>query len=70
MLTQDYQTLIPARGRDYGNKSAVEKDFRDGKDFQLQSFMLTRDCSIRDFTPKVIVNIRYAKLMKVCSVKV
>jgi hypothetical protein len=70
MITQNYQTVIPAYGRDYKNKAEVETDFRAGKDFQMQSLTSSGYCSIRDFQKGVIVNVRYSKLTKVLPLKV
>lgn len=70
MITENYQTLTPAYGKDYKSKAEVEKDFRDGKDFVLNSPMGTTYCSISDFAPKVTVNLRFAKLAKIHVVKV
>lgn len=62
--------LTPAYGRDYKSKKAVEKDFRDGKDFVLNSINGGGCCSIRDFVPGQKVQIRYSKNTKVTIVKV
>lgn len=70
MITQDYQVLTPVYGRDYKNKLAVETDFRNGKDFVLNSLGDQTYCSIKDFNPGVKVNLRYKKLMSVCIVSV
>jgi len=70
-ITENYQTVIPAYGRDYKNKAEVAADFKNGKDFQLQSLRYGRGyCSIRDFAPGVVVNVRYARLTKVLPIKV
>lgn len=70
MITQDYQVLTPAYGRDYKNQRAVKQDFLDGQDFVLNSPMGVTYCSIRDFAPNVLVNLRYRKLTQVTSVRV
>lgn len=70
-ITQDYHgELVPAFGRDYKNKKAVEADFRSGKDFILCTPRSDTYCSIRDFAPGVRVILRYAKQMKLTEVTV
>lgn len=59
--------LEPAYGRDYHNKSDLEKDFRAGKDFRTSSGKMT---SIRDFKSGTYVSFRYASLRKAVSIRV
>lgn len=70
MITENYQTVVPAYGRDYKSKAEVLTDWKAGKDFQLQTPFESGYCSIRDFAPGVTVNIRYKKLSMVLPVKV
>lgn len=56
--------LVGANGRDYANRKSLEKDFRDGKEFQTASGKL---CSIRDFTKGAVISFRYANLRKAVS---
>lgn len=70
MITQDYQVLTPAYGRDYKTKALVTQDFLDGKDFVLNSPMGATYCSIRDFAPNTLVNLRYKRLTLVVGVRV
>lgn len=64
-------TISPAYGRDYKNKAAAEKDFRDGKDFRLHSLEFGGSyCSIRDFVPGSRIELRYDKMRKVTSFKI
>ena len=63
MITQDYQVVSPAFGRDYKSKAEAIADFVKGKDFILQP--QGQYCSIRDFAPRVTVNIRYKKMTSV-----
>lgn len=66
MITQDYNSISPAYGRDYKSKAAVIDDFKSGKDFIIHPYNAPNTyCSIRDFAPNVIVNIRYNKLQRV-----
>lgn len=72
-ITQNYMVVSPAYGRDYKNKAAATKDFLDGKDFILESFMVRPSgtyCSIRDFASGVKVEVRYARLTKLTIVTV
>lgn len=64
MITQNYIQLQPAYGKDYKNKAEVEKAFREGKDFEGGYEIDFKLCSIRDFAPKVKVELRYTKLAK------
>jgi hypothetical protein len=70
MITQNYQSLTPAYGRDYKSKAAVEADFRAGKDFMLNSYGGSGLVSVRDFAPGVRVNIRYKQQRSVAVVTV
>lgn len=70
MITQDYQVLTPAYGRDYKNKQSCVQDFLDGQDFVLNSPMGVTYCSIRDFAPNTLVNLRYKRLTLVTNVRV
>jgi hypothetical protein len=56
--------LVGAYGRDYHNRADLEKDFRDGKDFQCAD---GRMCSIRDFKKGAVVSFRYAGTRKAIS---
>ena len=71
MITQNYTVISPAYGRDYKNKAQAESDFRKGKDFRLESLGHNGTyCSIKDFAPRVQVNIRYSEMRKVAVVVV
>jgi len=71
MITENWTELVPAYGRDYKNKTAIEHDFRAGKDFQLTSITHGgRYCSINDFAKGTQVILRYARLTKTCCVTV
>jgi hypothetical protein len=63
-------TLTPAYGRDYKSKAEVEKAFRDGKDFQYNSFNGSGYCSINDFAPGSKVQLRYKNIRSVTVVTV
>lgn len=56
--------LSGAYGRDYRNRAELEKDFRDGKDFQCTNGQM---CTIRDFKKGTVVSFRYAQLRKAVS---
>lgn len=71
MITENYQVLTPAYGRDYTTAKAAKSDFEAGKDFFLNS--VTHGftyCSKSDFAKGVTVNIRYKQNTQVTSVKV
>lgn len=72
MITQSFQTLTPCYNRDYKKKADVEADFRAGKDFYICPLGSPREipCSIADFAPGVIVNIRFRQLRSVAVIKV
>lgn len=59
--------LVPANGRDYKNKKDLEKDFRDGKDFQCAN---GKTVSIKSFPRGSWVSFRYAGLRKAWSFQV
>jgi hypothetical protein len=64
LLDGSMETLTPAYGRDYRSRTAVTKDFVDGKNFVLHRVGETRTtyCSVRDFRPGVGVWIQYNRL--------
>ena len=58
----DITTVIPAYGRDYKTSEAALSDWKEGKDFLIQSITHPYDgmyCSIRD---KIEVSIRFNNL--------
>ena len=68
-------TLVPAYGRDYSNKAAVEKDFNDNKDFQIASvgrwqgsYVTKRE--LQETGGESEVTIRYQKLTKAVVLEV
>ena len=66
-------TLVPAYGRDYKSKGDAEKDFRDGKDFQIADISSPDDgryCSVTDFSTGTPLNLRFKKLRSICVIKV
>ena len=69
MITQNYQTVSGAYGRDYTSGKAAEADFRAGKDFVLRSINGEGYVSVSDFAPGVTVNIRYRRDTQVKPVK-
>ncbi len=69
-ITQDWIELTPAYGRDYKSKTAVEADFRAGKDFRGHFGPNETYTSIRDFAPGVKVLLRYKRNTTVASVTV
>ena len=63
--------LTPAYGRDYKSSRAVEADFRRGVDFVFRSYPWSGAyCSIRDFQPGVLVELRYDKNQQVALITV
>lgn len=61
------EPLIPAYGRDYKNKKALEEDWFGGKDFKTA---FGQYCSVRDFGPEYYpLNFRYGKLRKTMVIK-
>jgi len=67
-------TLVPAYGRDYKSKKEVEADWAAGKDFIVADAFSAWDgkpANRESFKGELAsVNIRYARLTKVCVVKV
>ena len=64
-ISANYTVISPAYGRDYKSKAAAIDDFNKGLDFRYHGFDGGAYCSIRDFVPGTIVNIRYKKLQLV-----
>ena len=66
-------TLVPAYGRDYKSKAAVEADLRAGKDFTICDMSCSDDgryANLQDLQGEYDqVNIRYARLTKVTVIK-
>lgn len=67
--------LVPAYGRDYKSKKALEEDFNAGKDFQIRDISNRWDGSYVNKEDLVkdgvgLVTIRYSKLSKVTTLKV
>jgi hypothetical protein len=60
-ITQDYQVVTPAYGRDYKNAADAKKDFLAGKDFLIQSVIygFNVPCDVSNFEPGVKVTVRY-----------
>jgi hypothetical protein len=70
-----YLTLVPAYGRDYKSKKAVQADWDAGKDFLIQDISSPHDgryINKEDAAKSGIqsVNIRYKSLTQICVVKV
>jgi hypothetical protein len=61
--------LVPAYGRDYKSKKAVEEDFYNNKDFKTLSGSYTNWTDLKK-TGLVKVEIRYDKLMRSTFVKI
>lgn len=64
--------VIPAYGRDYKSKKAVEADWAAGKDFLIQDISSRWDGKPmnKDSVPAgTVVSVRYNKLRNVCFVK-
>lgn len=73
MISQNYLVISPAYGRDYKSRAAAEKDFKEGKDFKMESVSSGGSgsyCSIRDFKPGVKVSIRYKRMTRVTIITV
>jgi hypothetical protein len=71
MITNDFQTLGPAYGRDYKSAAEVIDAFNDGKDFiMLSTGHNGTYCSKRDFAKGITVQLRYDKLRKETSTTV
>jgi hypothetical protein len=70
MLTTNYETLIPAHGRDYTSKEALLADFNAGKDFVLCSLLRYEYINKEQIAKGVKVNIRYARQRRVALVEV
>lgn len=65
----EYLSAIPAYGRDYKSKKAVMDDWNAGKDFLIQDMRHSGYINKDDKPVNVTLNIRYAKLMKICVIK-
>jgi hypothetical protein len=61
--------LVPAYGRDYKSKKAVEEDFYNNKDFKTPSGSYTNWTDLKK-TGLTEIEIRYNKLMKLTFVKI
>ena len=70
MITENYQVVSGAYGRDYKSAKLAKEDFLNGADFVLNSFRGTTYCSVRDFAKGTMVNIRYKGMTMVTTVKV
>lgn len=65
-------TLTPAYGRDYVSAKAAKEAFLSGKDWILNDISSPWDgkpCNIDDMPSGTKVNLRYAKLRKITTVK-
>lgn len=68
--------IVPAYGRDYKSKTAVESDFRGNKDFQIRDISSTDDgryvnlADLKSDGQISQVQIRYDKLRKVTILEV
>jgi len=68
-------TLVPAYGRDYKSKKAIEADLAAGKDFIINDMFSPWDgkpVNVEGLRSEGItqVNVRYGQLRKVCVVQV
>jgi hypothetical protein len=65
-------TLVPAYGRDYKSKAAVELDWNEGKDFfnTFEGRYINREDAERIGVPSGVVRIRYCKTRKVVTIQV
>jgi hypothetical protein len=71
----NYVTLVPAYGRDYKSKAAVQADWDANLDFTINQFGHPYDGKYINkqdaaTTPGVTYNIRYSKLTKVLPIKI
>lgn len=64
-----YVSAVPAYGRDYKSKKAVQADWDAGKDFLVQDVMLSGYVNKDDKPEDVTLNIRYDRLTKVHVIK-
>jgi hypothetical protein len=63
-------TLVPAYGRDYKSKAAIEADFNAGKDFYLQGINGCGLVNKEAYSKGDNVTVRYSKLTKATIIKV
>ena len=71
-MAHTYITVVPAYGRDYRSKKEVLRDWDETKDFVINTFNHPDDgryINKIQQPPGSIINIRYAKMTKVCVVK-
>lgn len=70
-MEHTYITVSPAYGRDYRSKAAVLADWREGKDFVIESFGPDMGRYINRADAEragLTVMVRYAKLTKITGV--
>lgn len=65
-----YFELSPAYGRDYTKKADVISAFQSGKDFTGDYQLNFQLCSIADFKPGDVCNLRYKQLRQVAVFKI
>lgn len=71
LIEENYQVVSPAYDRDYKSAKDAKADFLAGKGFKFESMsQMGQYCSMRDFKPGVVVEVRYAKLTKATMVEV
>lgn len=71
MITENYQVVSPAYGKDFSNAADAKSAFLSGKDFKMESLDHGGSyCSVKDFAKGVTVEVRYAKKSKFVMVKV
>jgi hypothetical protein len=70
MLTTNFQTLVPAHGRDYKSMQAAVADFNAGKDFVLCTPERYEYINKEQIAKGVKVNLRYAGQRRVTVVEV
>jgi hypothetical protein len=68
-MTRDI-SAVPAYGRDYKSIKAVKADWEAGKDFLIQDLFESGYINKNDTKAGMVLNIRYARLTKVCVIKV
>lgn len=72
-ITENYLELIPAYGRDYGNKRTALEAFHSGKDWRFASLLppyAGQLTSVRDFARGTKVFLRFNGNKSLVSVKV
>jgi hypothetical protein len=68
----NYQSAVPAYGRDYPSKAKLLVDWQAGRDFRLEpqgQLFSIRDAAALRAAGTIVLNIRYRGLREICIIK-